>query len=125
MVGWIDYGWLQLIFLIAVIFYVSRIISRAQGERDADLQAKIDRIWENMEKLEERANRHSDWNLARCEKMMYDAERSRLVDAAHEKCKAEPKEGESELDAVFRLWGEIDEAAYIRFPKKEIEDFMK
>ncbi|ECJ3939282.1 hypothetical protein YT28_20375 [Salmonella enterica subsp. salamae] len=125
MFDWIHSGWLQGVGFIAVMFYMSHITGKAQKEIDADLQAKIDRIWENMEKLEERANRHSDWNLARCEKMMYDAERSRLVDAAHEKCKAEPKEGESEIDAVFRLWREIDEAAYIRFPKKEIEDFMK
>lgn len=125
MFEWIHSGWLQCVGFIVGICYLSHITSKEQRKRDADVQAKIDRIWEYMEKLEDRANRYSDWNLARCEKMMYDAERSRLADAAHEKYIIEPQDGESDLDALFRSWKEIDEAAHIRFPKKEIEDFLK
>ncbi|ECD4527324.1 hypothetical protein RDT05_001382 [Salmonella enterica] len=126
MVGWIDYGWLQLIFLIAVIFYVSRIVSRAQGERDADLQAKIDGIWKRMGEIEERLIRHSDWNRAICQKEAYDRGRNYWESKKTEEVeRMKPLNGESELDAIFRRWDLIRQRSFEIYPKKEVEDFLE
>ncbi|EDW2792571.1 hypothetical protein H3N91_003288 [Salmonella enterica] len=126
MVGWIDYGWLQLIFLIAVIFYVSRIISREQRERDADLRAKIDGIWGRMGEIEERVMRHSDWNRAICQKEAYDRERSAWESKKNEEAEGlKPLNGESELDAMFRRWDLIKQRSFEIYPKKEVEDFLE
>ncbi|EEI9689280.1 hypothetical protein CBJ67_000289 [Salmonella enterica subsp. enterica serovar Hillingdon] len=126
MVGWIDYGWLQLIFLIAVIFYVSRIISRAQRERDADLRVKIDGIWRRIGEIEERVMRHSDWNRAMCQKEAYDRERGVWESKKTEEVEEmKPLNGESELDAMFRRWDLIRQRSFEIYPKKEVEDFLE
>jgi len=108
-----------------VMVYVGHRMDKEQNRRNADYQVKIDAIWKEMAEMEKRMLRVINWERARCEKMMYDADRSRLVEQINEKYEPEIKKDESRIEAFFRRNDEIMEAAYERYPKKEIEDFME
>ena len=92
-----------------------------------ELQSKIDRlevaVREGAERLEERAARHSDWNRAECEKMMYDAEAGRFYEKVQEKM--DEQIDCTDFDDVADKWKKIDEIVEARYPKKKVEDFLR
>ena len=117
--------WLQTMMFTAVMVYVGHRIYKEQNRRNADHQVKIDAIWKEMAEMEKRMLRAINWERARCEKIVYDADRRRLVEQIDEKYEPEIKEDESRIETFFRRSDVIMDAAYKRYPKKEIEDFMK
>lgn len=125
MFEWLHSEWLQTMVFTVVMVYVGHRMDKEQNRRNADYQVKIDAIWKEMAKMEKRMLRAINWERARCEKMMYDADRSRLVEQIDEKYEPEIKKDESRIEAFLRRNDEIMDAAYKRYPKKEIEDFLE
>lgn len=123
--AWIDSGWVQgIAIFFGAVWYVN-FIDKQHRKTAEDAQAKIERIWEHMSKLEDKIYKQTEWAIAASEKMMHDADRRRLADRLYTEYKPEPNDGESGVELWFRKDQEIKEECYRRYPKKEIEDFMK
>jgi len=73
--------------------YVGHRMDKEQNRKDTDHQVKIDAIWKQMAEIEERMLRAIDLERARCEKIMYDADRRRLVEQIEEKIQARNQRG--------------------------------
>ncbi|MBF4179678.1 hypothetical protein [Lelliottia nimipressuralis] len=117
--------WWQWLSGVVPVCLFGWLLEKGLNKDRADTQAKIDRIWKHMSELEERARRHSDWNRAICEKMMYDKERGYLRERLERDYNPVHIEGDGPFDLMFRKDEEIRRRLDELFPEKKTSDFLE